>query len=67
MDLKLALGWFFTLLGVILVALGIFAPDLRPVTQPGLTDTNINLYSGLCILAFGAFWLVAARVARQKQ
>jgi hypothetical protein len=66
MDLKLALGWFFAILGLILVALGVFAPDLRPVTQPGLTDSNVNLYAGICILAFGGFWLVAARLSRQK-
>ena len=66
MDLKLALGWFFTVLGVILLALGILWPGLRPVTQPGLTDANINLYCGICILAFGAFWLLAARFSRQR-
>jgi hypothetical protein len=66
MDLKIALGWFFTVLGVILLALGIFSPGLRPATQPALTDTNINLYCGIGILAFGLFWLVMARFSRQR-
>ncbi len=52
-------GLFFTLLGVILVAMGVFAPN----TRAALTDANVNLYSGLAMLAFGLIMLILARRA----
>ena len=57
LDLRVPSGWFFTLLGVILMAYGLFQPQLRAA----LTDTNVNLYSGVVLLAFGVFLLVLAR------
>jgi len=39
--------------------LGILAPGMRAP----LTDVNVNLYAGLCMLAFGAFLLLMARRA----
>jgi hypothetical protein len=57
LDLRIPSGLFFTLLGVILVAIGLFQPDLRAP----LTDANVNLYSGVAMLAFGVFLLVLAR------
>ncbi len=53
MDLRVPSGWFFTLLGVILLGMGLFAPD----TRAALTDANVNLYSGLGMLLFGLFLL----------
>lgn len=63
LDLRVPSGWFFTMLGVILVGLGIFAPDMRAP----LTDVNVNLYSGLSMLAFGAFLLLMARRASRAK
>ncbi len=63
LDLRVPSGWFFTILGVILVGLGIVAPDMRAP----LTDVNVNLYSGLSMLAFGAFLLLMARRASRKK
>ena len=57
MDLRASSGLFFTLLGAILLALGIFSPDLRA----RLTEVNVNLYSGASMLAFGALLLLLAR------
>jgi hypothetical protein len=57
LDLRVPSGWFFTLLGVILMACGLFQPDLRAQ----LTDANVNLYSGAAMLAFGVFLLALAR------
>jgi len=57
LDLRTPTGWFFTVLGVILLALGVFAPSLRA----SLTDANINLYCGIVMLAFGAVMLLLAR------
>jgi hypothetical protein len=62
MDLRLPSGLFFTLLGLILVGMGVFAPE----TRAALTDANVNLYSGLGMLAFGAFLLIMAKRASGK-
>jgi hypothetical protein len=59
LDLRVPSGLFFLILGAILVAMGIIQPDLRAP----LTDTNVNLYSGLPMLAFGAFLLLMSRRA----
>lgn len=57
LDLRTPSGWFFALLGLILVMLGVFTPGLRAA----LTDLNVNLYCGLVMLAFGGVMLVLAR------
>jgi len=56
MDLRVPSGWFFTLLGLIVLGMGIFAPDARAA----LTDVNVNLYSGAAMLVFGLFLLLMA-------
>ena len=63
MDLRVPSGWFFAILGVILLGMGIFAPDNRAQ----LTDANVNLYSGAGMLVFGAFLLVMAWRATRPQ
>jgi predicted phage tail protein len=55
-------GWFFTLLGLILLGMGIFAPD----TRAALTDANVNLYSGLSMLVFGLIMLLLAWRASRR-
>ncbi len=62
LDLRIPSGLFFVLLGAILAALGVFAPDLRA----SLTEANVNLYCGLFMLAFGAFLLLLARRAARS-
>ena len=57
LDLRVPSGWFFTLLGLILIAYGLFQPHLRAA----LTDLNVNLYCGILMLLFGVFLLVLAR------
>jgi len=56
-DLRVPAGWFFVLIGVILVVTGILRPDMRAP----LTETNVNLYAGLVMLASGGLMLVLAR------
>ena len=56
LDLRTPAGLFFSMLGVILLALGLFSPGLRAA----LTDVNVNLYCGIAILLFGAVMLVLA-------
>ena len=56
-DLRVTTGLFFSLLGLILCALGVFAPGLRAP----LTQANVNLYTGLVMLVFGGVMLWLAR------
>jgi hypothetical protein len=62
LDLRVPSGLFFAVLGVILTGLGVLAPDMRAP----LTDVNVNLYSGVSMLAFGAFLLLMAWRASHK-
>ena len=59
MDLRVPSGWFFTVLGLILLGMGVFAPE----TRAALTEANVNLYAGAAMLAFGIFMLLLARRA----
>jgi predicted phage tail protein len=59
LDLRVPTGLFFTLLGLILLGMGVFAPEARAA----LTEGNVNLYSGLSMLAFGLILLLLARRA----
>ena len=63
LDLRLPSGLFFALVGIILVALGIFDSGL----SAPLTQANVNLYTGLFMLAFGLFLLALARRAARRQ
>jgi len=58
MDLRAPSGWFFLLLGMILVALGIIFPGMRA----RLTDANVNLYCGIVMALFGGVMLLLSRV-----
>ncbi len=62
LDLRVPSGWFFTLLGLILLGMGIFAPD----TRAALSNANVNLYSGLSMLVFGLFMLLLAWRASRR-
>jgi hypothetical protein len=56
LDLRAPTGWFFSILGVILLGLGIFSPELRAA----LTNLNVNLFCGIAMLAFGGIMLFLA-------
>ena len=62
LDLRVPSGWFFTVLGLILLGMGIFAPE----TRAALSDANVNLYSGLSMLVFGLFMLLMAWRASRR-
>jgi hypothetical protein len=57
LDLRIPSGCFFTIVGFLLCGLGIFSPE----NKAALTDLNVNLYSGLSMLVFGAALLLLAR------
>jgi hypothetical protein len=60
LDLRIPTGLFFSLVGLILLAMGIFTPSERAA----LTETNVNLYCGLAMLAFGGGMLALAKFGR---
>lgn len=55
LDLRVPSGWFFLLVGVILLALGLLHPDLRAP----LSTVNVNLHAGTVLALFGGamLWL----------
>ena len=59
MDLRIPSGFFFTLLGLVLILTGLLAPGMRAP----LTDFNVNLYDGIALLVFGIILLLLARRA----
>jgi hypothetical protein len=63
LDLRVPTGWFFAIIGLLLVGMGIIFPGERAA----LTETNVNLYCGLIMLAFGAFMLALARWGAKHQ
>lgn len=56
-DLRAPIGFFFFLLGLILLGVAFFSPGARAP----LTTANVNLYAGLVIAAFGGVMLWLAR------
>ena len=56
LDLRVPTGFFFTLVGVILVLVSF----LDPTARAALTDANVNLYCGLSMVVFGGFLLLLA-------
>ncbi|HUB83462.1 MAG TPA: hypothetical protein VMB03_31905 [Bryobacteraceae bacterium] len=62
LDLRVPSGLFFLILGAIVLAVGLLQPELRAP----LTDLNVNLYSGLSMVAFGGFLLLLSRRATRK-
>ena len=55
-DLRIPIGLFFTLAGVILIVTGLVTGNRAP-----LETINVNLYCGVSILAFGGLMLWLAR------
>lgn len=58
-DLRIPIGMFFALVGVILCATGLAADYRAP-----LESANVNLYCGASMLIFGAAMLWLARRSR---
>jgi len=62
LDLRVPTGFFFTIVGLILVGMGVLWPSERAA----LTDSNVNLYYGLVMLAFGLFMLGLSRLSKRE-
>ena len=62
LDLRVPTGFFFTIIGLIVAGMGVFWPSERAA----LTDSNVNLYCGLVMLAFGLFMLGLSRLSKNE-
>jgi hypothetical protein len=63
LDLRYPIGCFFALIGLIVTGMGVFAREAHAT----LTAVNVNLYCGLFMIAFGAFFLLLARRAARSR
>ena len=59
LDLRKPAGFFFALLGLILIVTALAEPQL---TAP-LLDVNLNLYFGIFAVLFGGVFLLLSRRA----
>jgi predicted phage tail protein len=62
LDLRIPTGWFFAIIGIILIGMGLVAPGERAA----LTEANVNLYCGAVMFAFGGVMLALARNAKRS-
>jgi len=65
LDIKIPIGLMFSLLGLILTILGIVTNGNTEMYQQSL-GYNINLWSGLFMLAFGGFMLLTSSLLKKK-
>ena len=61
LDIRAPIGGLFTLLGLMLVGYGLTARNGNPASVG--TNTNVNIWWGLTMLAFGIVMLLLARRA----
>ncbi|MEO6525943.1 MAG: hypothetical protein ABIP93_04915 [Gemmatimonadaceae bacterium] len=62
LDIRAPIGGLFSMLGVMLAAYGLFASGSGGASDLS-SGTNVNLWWGLVMLAFGLFMLFMARRA----
>jgi len=64
LDIKIPIGMLFSVLGLLLAIFGL-ATNGNAMYERSL-DININLWTGLFMLVFGAFMLILAWIDRNK-
>jgi hypothetical protein len=64
MDIRLPIGLLFSILGVVIGVFG-FATKGADIYKHSL-NINVNIYTGICLLAFGLFMLMLAIRAQAK-
>ncbi len=57
-DLRMPIGIFFVIVGIVLISM--------PGARADLTESPVNLYAGSAMLLFGAVMLYLARRARPQ-
>jgi hypothetical protein len=65
-DIKFPIGLMFAILGAVLSIYG-FVTRSDPEMYRKSLDTNINLWTGIAMLAFGLFMLLASIFQKKKK
>jgi hypothetical protein len=65
LDIKIPIGLMFTILGVILTIHGIVTGGNEAMYEQSLGH-NINLWSGLFMIAFGGFMLLTSTLVKKR-
>jgi hypothetical protein len=65
-DIKLPIGLMFAILGTVLTIYGFITKSDPEIYQKSL-DININLWTGIIMLAFGLFMLLASIFQRKEE
>lgn len=65
LDIRAPIGGLFSLLGLMLAAYGLFASGSGGASDLS-SGTNVNLWWGLVMLAFGVMMLLLARRAMSR-
>ncbi len=60
LDIKIPIGFLFTIFGIILTVYGLFTGGEAEFYAKSL-DFNVNLWIGLFMLVFGLFMLILSR------
>ncbi len=66
LDIKIPIGLMFSILGVILTVHGIITGGDTAMYEKSL-GVNINLWSGLSMVAFGGFMLLTSTLVKKKK
>jgi len=66
LDIKIPIGLMFTIMGLILTILGLVTAGDTAMYEQSM-GYNINLFSGLLMLAFGCFMLLTSRLFKKKK
>lgn len=64
-DIRLPIGWLFSIIGVIISIQGFATNGAAMYAQHSL-GINVNIYSGICLLIFGGLMLFTAYKAQGK-
>jgi hypothetical protein len=65
LDIKIPIGLMFSIFGIILTILGLVTNGEAMYAKS--LNTNVNLWSGLFMLAFGAFMLIISDWIRKPK
>jgi hypothetical protein len=65
-DIKFPIGLMFSILGAVLTVYGFVTKSSPEIYQKSL-DININLWSGIAMLAFGLLMLLASLIRKKEE
>jgi len=66
LDIKIPIGLMFAILGVMLTIFGIATGSDVELYQKSL-GINVNLWTGLFMLAFGVFMLILSKLTKTEK